>query len=89
MNNLFNIEGKVIAITGAGGVLCGTMAKALAKAGAKIAVLDLIEAAAEKVANEIKSNKGTAIAIKCDVLDKKSLEAAKKKIKVFTLFLFR
>jgi len=80
MNNLFNIEGKVIAITGAGGVLCGTMAKALAKAGAKIAVLDLIEAAAEKVANEIKSNNGTALAIKCDVLDKKSLEAAKKKI---------
>jgi len=80
MNNLFNVAGKVIVITGAGGVLCGTMAKALAKAGAKIAVLDLIEAAAEKVANEIKSNKGTAIAIKCDVLDKKSLEAAKKKI---------
>jgi NAD(P)-dependent dehydrogenase (short-subunit alcohol dehydrogenase family) len=80
MTDLFDIKDKVIAITGAGGVLCGTMAKALAEAGAKIAVLDLIEAAAEKVANEIKSNKGTAIAIKCDVLDKKSLEDAKKKI---------
>ena len=49
MNNLFDIKNKVIVITGAGGVLCGTMAKALAKAGAKIAVLDIIETAAKKV----------------------------------------
>jgi len=80
MKNLFNIKGKVIAITGAGGVLCGTMAKALAKAGAKVAVLDLVESGAQKVADEIRSSKGTAIAIKCDVLDKKSLEAAREKI---------
>ena len=79
MEELFNIKDKVIVITGAGGVLCGTMAGALAAAGAKIAVLDIIEAAASKVADEIKSNKGTAIAIKCDVLDKKSLEVAKEK----------
>jgi NAD(P)-dependent dehydrogenase (short-subunit alcohol dehydrogenase family) len=79
MKELFDIADKVIAITGAGGVLCGTMAKALAAAGAKIAVLDIFEEAAVKVADEIKSNNGTAIAIKCDVLDKKSLEAAKEK----------
>ena len=81
MNNLFNVEGKVIAITGAGGVLCGAMAKALAKAGAKVAVLDIIEAAAKKVVDEIKADKGQAIAVKCDVLDKKSLEQAREKIK--------
>jgi len=80
MKNLFDIKGKVIAITGAGGVLCGTMAKALAKAGAKVAVLDLVESAAQKVADEIKADKGQAIAVKCDVLDKKSLETAKEKI---------
>jgi len=80
MRELFEIKGKVIVITGAGGVLCGTMAAALAKAGAKIAVLDLIEAAAKKVADEIKSQKGRAIAVKCDVLDKKSLECASEKI---------
>jgi NAD(P)-dependent dehydrogenase (short-subunit alcohol dehydrogenase family) len=80
MNNLFNIEGKVIVITGAGGVLCGTMAKALAKAGAKVAVLDLLESSALKVADEIKADGGDAIAIKCDVLKKDSLEAAKKKV---------
>ncbi len=77
---MFDIKDKVIVITGAGGVLCGTMATALAQAGAKIAVLDIAEAAAEKVAEKIKSDHGKAIAIKCNVLDKASLESAKKKI---------
>jgi NAD(P)-dependent dehydrogenase (short-subunit alcohol dehydrogenase family) len=80
MKNSFDIKGKVIVITGAGGVLCGTMARALAKAGAKVAALDLVESAAQKVAGEIKEGKGRAIAVKCDVLDKKSLETAKEKI---------
>ena len=80
MKELFDVKNKVIVITGGGGVLCGTMARALAKAGAKIAVLDLIETAASKVADEIKSDKGQAIAVKCDVLDKTSLEAAREKI---------
>jgi len=79
MSDVFDLKDKVIAITGGGGVLCGTMAKALAQAGAKIAVLDLIEAAANKVADQIKSDGGRAVAVKCDVLDKKSLEAARKK----------
>lgn len=79
MKDLFGIEDKVIAITGAGGVLCGTMAKAFARRGAKIAVWDLIEEAASKVANHIKSNNGRALAVKCDVLDRKSLEAAREK----------
>ena len=80
MNDIFDIKDKTVVITGAGGVLCGTMAKALAKAGAKIAVLDIIESAAKKIADEIKSENGQAIAIKCDVLDKKTLEIAKEKI---------
>lgn len=79
MNDIFDIKDKTVVITGAGGVLCGTMARALAGAGAKIAVLDIIETAASKVADEIKSDNGQAVAIKCDVLDKKSLEAAKEK----------
>jgi NAD(P)-dependent dehydrogenase (short-subunit alcohol dehydrogenase family) len=80
MKELFELAGKVTVITGAGGVLCGTMAKALAKAGAKVAVLDLLESAALKVADEINSEKGKAIAVKCDVLQKDSLEAAKEKV---------
>ncbi len=80
MKELFDIKDKVIVITGAGGVLCGTMAKALAKAGAKIAVLDIDETAAAKVADEIKSNDGQAILVKCDVLDKTSIETAQEKV---------
>ena len=80
MKELFGLKDKAVVITGGGGVLCGTMAKALAKAGAKIAVLDLLESAAEKVAKEIRSAKGQAIAVKCNVLDKESLCQAKAKI---------
>jgi NAD(P)-dependent dehydrogenase (short-subunit alcohol dehydrogenase family) len=80
MNELFDIKDKVIAITGGGGVLCGTLATALAEAGAKIAVMDLIEIAAEKVTKKIKSGNGHAVAIKCNVLDKQSIESAKEKI---------
>jgi NAD(P)-dependent dehydrogenase (short-subunit alcohol dehydrogenase family) len=79
MEELFNIKDKAIVITGAGGILCGTMAKALAKAGAKIGVWDIIEEAAKKVADEIESGGGRAVAVKCDVLDKKSLERAREK----------
>jgi NAD(P)-dependent dehydrogenase (short-subunit alcohol dehydrogenase family) len=79
MEKLFELKGKVIVITGAGGVLCGTMAKALASVGAKVAVWDIIEEAATKVADEIKSSGGKALAVKCNVLDKKSLEEARKK----------
>ena len=44
------LNGKVAVVTGGGGVLCGIMAKALAKAGAKVAILDLRAEAAEAVA---------------------------------------
>jgi NAD(P)-dependent dehydrogenase (short-subunit alcohol dehydrogenase family) len=81
MKELFDLTGKVTVITGAGGVLCGTMAKAMAKAGAKVAVLDLVKEAAEKVTNEIKADGGEAIAVKCDVLKKDSLEAVKENVK--------
>jgi len=80
MKELFDLTGKVAVVTGAGGVLCGTMAKALAKAGAKVAVLDLVKEAAVKVADAIKADGGEAVAIKCDVLRKDSLEAAKEEV---------
>jgi NAD(P)-dependent dehydrogenase (short-subunit alcohol dehydrogenase family) len=80
MDNLFNIEDKTIVITGGAGVLCGTIAKALASAGAKIAVLDLNEQAAANLAQQIKKDNGQALAVRCDVLDKTCLEQADKKI---------
>jgi NAD(P)-dependent dehydrogenase (short-subunit alcohol dehydrogenase family) len=80
MAKLFELADKVVVITGAGGVLCGAMAKALAKTGAKVVALDLIEDAAKKIADEINSAGGTAIALACNVLKKDMLEDSKEKI---------
>lgn len=64
---------KSVAITGAGGIICGEFAKALAACGAKVALLDINFEAAEKVAKEIGEN---AMAVRCNCLDKESIEAA-------------
>jgi NAD(P)-dependent dehydrogenase (short-subunit alcohol dehydrogenase family) len=72
----FDFTGKVAAITGGGGVLCGTLARVLAQCGAMVAVLDIMPAAAEQVAGEITSAGGQAIPVQADVLDKGSLQAA-------------
>ena len=69
---------KTIILTGAGGVLCSTLAKALAKQGHNIAVLDLRKEAAEKVADAITKNGGNAIGVESNVLDKTSLISSKK-----------
>lgn len=71
---------KTIVLTGAGGILCSTMAKALAKEGYKIAVLDLNKEAADNVAREISNNGGTALGVEANVLQKDSLEKAKKAV---------
>ncbi len=75
--NLFDISGRVAVVTGGGGVLCGTMSRALGRLGVKVAVLDLFEEAAQRVADDIAAQGGTALAVRCDVLDKASLEAAR------------
>jgi NAD(P)-dependent dehydrogenase (short-subunit alcohol dehydrogenase family) len=76
-----NLKGKVAVITGGGGVICSTMAKALAMHGAKTAILDLNLEAAEKVAAEIKAETGSeSIGFSANVLDRNSLEEAKKAI---------
>lgn len=65
-----DLTGKVAVITGAGGVLCGGFAKVLASAGATLALLDINETDAQKVAEEINAAGGLAKAYKCDVLSK-------------------
>ena len=69
-----DLSDKVIALTGAGGVLISEFAKALAECGAKVALLDINLAAAQKVAEEIGEN---AIAIETNALSTESLENAK------------
>lgn len=76
-----NLKGRVAVVTGGGGVLCGDFAKTLAKQGVKVAVLDLNEAAAQKVADEIVADGGVAIAVGCNVLEKESMEKAREIIK--------
>lgn len=72
-----SLNGKVAVITGGGGVLCSGFAKTLAKQGVKVAVLDLNEAAAQKVADEIVADGGTAIAVGCNVLEPESMKKAR------------
>ena len=69
-----DLSDKVVAVTGAGGVICSAFAKALAECGAKVALLDINEEAVRAVAAEIGEN---ALAVPCNCLDKASIEAAK------------
>lgn len=75
--SLFEVKGKVAVITGAAGILCSGMARALAHEGVKVAVLDLNEAKAEEVAAAIRAQGGLAIAVKANVLERESLNQAK------------
>ena len=72
-----DLTGKCAVVTGAGGVLCSDFAKAMAKCGAKVALLDINLEAAEAAANEIRSEGGIAIAVKANCLDKANLEEAR------------
>ena len=74
------LEGKTAVVTGGGGVLCSTMAKALAECGAKVAVADLRLDAAETVAAAITEAGGTAIGVECNVLERASLDTARERI---------
>ena len=75
-----DLTGKTAVVTGAGGILCSVMAKALAKAGAKVALLDLAFPKAQQFADEINASGGKAIAIEANVLDPASLKAAAEKV---------
>ena len=69
-----DFSGKVVVVTGAGGVLCGDMARAYAQAGAKVAALDLNEEAVKKLADELKAEGFICEGYKANVLDPVALE---------------
>ncbi len=73
----FNVDlsNQVVAVTGAGGIICGEFAKALAECGAKVILLDINLDGAQKIADQIGAN---AIAIKCNCLDKADIQRAKE-----------
>ncbi|MGE4286179.1 MAG: SDR family oxidoreductase [Phycisphaerae bacterium] len=75
------LSGKVAVVTGAAGILCRHFVETLLEEGAKVALLDLNPEAGEKLVAELKEKgyKGMLV-VKCDVLDKESIKAARKAV---------
>ena len=71
-----DLSGKVAVVTGAGGVLCSDMARALARAGARVALLNRTAAKAQVHADAINAAGGVARAYACNVVDAVSCQAA-------------
>ena len=67
--------GKVVVITGAGGLICGAMARAFAQSGAKVAALDMNEEAVTALADELTAEGFICKGYKADVLDPAALAA--------------
>lgn len=81
MSVSYDFSDKVVVLTGAGGVLIGRFAEEYAKAGAKVALLDLnLEAAEEAAAKINELGKGEAKAYKANVLDKEELAQVKEAV---------
>lgn len=78
--NVIDLKGKVAVVTGAGGVICSVLAKALAAAGAKVALLDRTVEKAEEAAAEIRAEGGIARGYYANVLDLKALEECRQKV---------
>ena len=66
---MFSLEGKIAAVTGGGGALCGAMAIALGSMGVKVAILDSHLANAREKEKTITDAGGVAMALQCDVLN--------------------
>lgn len=80
VQQMYDLSGKIAAITGGAGVLCGAMARALGEAYVKVAVLDINLGAAEELAEEVQTIGGEAIALHMDVLDRGSIEDAAQRV---------
>lgn len=82
INLPLNIDytGKVVVITGAGGLICGAMARAFAQSGAKVCALDLNEEAVNKLADELTSEGFICKGYKANVLDTENLEAVRQAV---------
>ena len=82
IKELYNFSNLCAVVTGGAGVLCAEMCRALADLGAKVAILDLNQANADKLAEELRQSGGTALGVACNVLDKESVKAACEQVLV-------
>ena len=80
MNEMFSIAGKVAVISGAGGVLGGSIAKSFVKAGAKVVALDIRQEQLDVRVKELEEQGGEAVGFVCNVLENSSLEQVAEKI---------
>lgn len=80
LNSLFNLTGKVVAVSAGGGHLCGALAKAFGSAGMKVAVMDIRPQKAEAVAEEIRQAGGEAIFLPLDAVQRESWQQALERI---------
>jgi NAD(P)-dependent dehydrogenase (short-subunit alcohol dehydrogenase family) len=80
MNQLFNIEDKVIAITGAAGVLAGGTARYLQEQGAYVVYLDLFQDKVDATVAEAKKISDKCCGFACNVLDQEALDQVREKI---------
>jgi NAD(P)-dependent dehydrogenase (short-subunit alcohol dehydrogenase family) len=80
VEEVFQIEGKVVVVTGGTGVLGTSMCKALAKAGARVVIIGRRKEAGDALAAEIAAAGGTALGVTADVLQEQQLVQAKDMI---------
>ena len=75
MKNLFNIQDKVIVVTGAAGVLAGGTARYLQEHGACVVYLDRVQEKVDHVLAEAKKSSDQCSGYCCNVLDQSALDA--------------
>lgn len=79
-SRMFDLDHRVAVVTGGTGVLGGAMARALAAAGARVAILGRREEVAARVAAEIRKDGGEAIPLPADVREPNSLREARERL---------
>ncbi len=77
VEKMFSLEGKVVVVTGATGVLGGAFVEAIAEAGAAVGILGRTAVVAEERAEKIKAAGGKAIPLVADVMKEEELNRAK------------
>lgn len=80
MNDIFSIKDKVAVITGATGVLGGSIANSFVAAGARVVVLGTKQDKVNTKVADLQAAGGQAIGFACNVLDVPALEAVKNEI---------